>query len=99
MANRGSGAPDGQCAQYAKELQKKLDFPTSRITWTARCNDPLPKVVRHQVLSYNVGKEVWFVSNDRQRPQWVGNEGDSMEHMIKTFYSPSWVTVSGIVVE
>lgn len=99
MQVRGNGAPDGQCVAYAKYLQDGLNFPTKRITWTATCNEPVPKTVRHQVLSYTVGKEVWFVSNDWPDPRWVGNEGDSWEQLIKQWYTPSWVTVSGIVVE
>jgi hypothetical protein len=99
MAAKGNGAPDGQCETYARKLQADVEIPTVRVSWIARCNEPLPAVVKHTVVSYRVGKEVWFISNDWPTPRWVGNEGDSWEAMIKQWYAPSWVTVSNIAID
>lgn len=48
---------------------------------------------------YKVGKEVWMIDNARVSPRWVGNEGDSMEDMIRQLHSPFYVKVSAIVIE
>lgn len=90
---------DGQCAVYVSNLQAKLNFPTEKITFTARCNEPIPKIVRHQLLAYSVGNESWFIDNLICRPRWVGSVNDPLEQRIQQFYSPIWVYPSDIVVD
>lgn len=98
MAARGNGAPEGQCESYARKLQQDVEIPTKRVSWVAYCQEPLPAVVKHVVVSYQVGKEVWMIDNMSPGPRWVGNEGDSWDAMIKQWYAPSWVYVSNVVV-
>lgn len=102
MANKDSSIchyVDGGCATFAASLQSKLPFPTQRVTWTETGVAPFVHSYRHQVLSYRVGKEVYFIDNFSAGPKWVGSVGDSREAMAMQFRAPERVLISNIVVE
>ncbi len=90
---------DGSCRLWAQDMQRQVGFPTKRISWTVIGIDPFSRPVRHEVLAYSVGREVWFVDNFSRAPRWVGVEGERLEVLIQMFYAPAFVVIGDIVVD
>ncbi len=90
---------EGQCVTWAKAVQQKLDFPTLRISWTAKGTDPFDRSVRHQIIAYQVHNEVWMMDNFSLAPRWVGMAGDKLNEMAQQFYAPARVRIENIRID